>query len=201
MALVSDRTGRVSATQDENADGVVDSRDDQIAARRLGTTYTSGSTATIDSRGPAPAATRTEPSAVTRTSVLPPTPAAPTITSGDSEVIAPYGPRPRASGFATLSVVVGLLAMVGVATGDLVSPGIGLGVIAALLAFGGVAATGRRHVAGKADALLGMLFALAAIVFGVMSLTGAVGWLSPHTSLLVDLHHWLQAHASWMLRS
>jgi hypothetical protein len=133
--------------------------------------------------------------------VLPRTLAAPPITSDDSEVLAPYGPRPRASGFATLSVIAGLLAMVAVATGDLVLPGVGLGVIAALLAFGGIAATGSRHVAGKADAMFGMLFAIAAIVFGVMSLTGAVSWLSPQINLLVDLHHWLQVHAAWMLRS
>jgi len=193
VALVSDRTGQVNVTQDENADGVTDRRDEAIGAHRLGTTYGSGSTtSTIDPRT-APAATHT--------SVMPAMPAEPTITSDDSEFIIPVGPRPRASGLATLSVIVGLLAMVAVATGSMVTPGIGLGVIAALLAFGGVVATSSRYIAGKADALFGMLFALAAIVFGVMSLTGAVSWLSPHTSLLVDLHQWLQAHASWLLRT
>ena len=201
MALVSHRMRKVNATEDENADDVTDRRDEEFPARRPGTTYSSGTTTTVDPRGAAPAATVSEPSVTTRTRVPPRTLAAPTITSDDSEVISPVGPRPRASGLATLSVIVGLLAMIAVATGDLVSPGIGLGVIAALLAFGGVAATSSRHVAGKADALLGMLFALAAIVFGAMSLTGAVSWLSPHTSLLTDLHQWLQANASWMLRS
>lgn len=201
MALVSDRTGRVNATQDENADGAIDRRDDEVAARRLGTTYSSGSTTTIDPRSPAPAATVSEPSAATRTSVMPAVTQTPTITSDDSEVITPVGPRPRASGFATLAVIVGLLAMVAVASGGMVMLGIGLGVIAALLAFGGVVATSSRYIAGKGDALLGMLFALAAIVFGVLSLTGALSWLSPHTNLLTELHQWLQTHASWMLRS
>jgi hypothetical protein len=201
VALVTDRTGRVNATQDENADGGIDRRDDEVAARRLGTTYSSGSTTTLDPRSPAPAATVPEQRATTRTSVMPAVKEQPTITNDDSEVITPVEPRPRASGFATLGLIVGLLALVAVATGGLVTPGIGLGIIAALLAFGGVAATSSRYIAGKADALFGMLFALAAIVFGVLSLTGAVSWLSPHTNLVTELHQWLQTHASWMLRS
>jgi hypothetical protein len=181
VASVSERTGRVTATEDENADGVIDRRDDEIAADRLAptpTTYRGG------------AAVLTAPATTT-------TPIAP----DNSEVVTPLGPRPRASGFATLSLVIGVLAAVAVATGQLAGVGIGLGVLGALLAFGGIAATGRRHVAGKSDALLGMLLGLAAVVLGVLMMTNAVPWLSVNTNLLTNLHQWLQTHASWLLPS
>jgi hypothetical protein len=74
-------------------------------------------------------------------------------------------------------------------------------VVAALLGFGGISATGRRHVAGKADALLGLALGLASVGFGVIALTGRFGWLNTHTSLIADLLQWLRLHVSWMLMS
>ena len=214
MAVVSDRTSRVDASQDENADGVIDRRDDEIGSRRVSTIYASGSpepvrTAPVDSDDE-PMRFRTDPATTTaaRASVLAPArtaPATPTlvttpaISRDDSEVITPVGPRPRTSLSASLSLIVGVLAAVAAATGELAGLGIGLGVIAALLSFAGISATSRPHVTGKADALLGMLLGLAAIVFGVLMITSAVGWLSTDTNLLSNLHQWIQAHASWML--
>lgn len=199
MAAVSDRTGQVNATQDENADGVIDRRDDEIAARRVGTTYASGSTMTA-ARPATATATATAPTVVQRPVIDQPR-TEPTIRRDDSEVLAPVGPRPRASFLATLSLIVGVVAAAAVATGQLAGPGIALGVLAALIAATGIAATGSRYVAGKGDALLGLLLGLAAVVFGVLMVTGAVTWLSASADHVGDLHHWLQAHASWLLPS
>jgi len=206
----------MEAIQDENADGVIDRREDEIAARRMSTTYAAGSSEPIrTSVAPerfadestvrataAPVLTADRPTTTVPTvDRVPVSPTARVFTRDDSEVVAPIGPRPRASMFATLALVVGVLAMVAVATGELAGPGIGLGVLAALLSFVGISATGRRHVAGRADAILGLLLGLVAIVVGVLCLTGKLPWLTPTTNLLSNLHDWLQAHASWMLPS
>jgi hypothetical protein len=124
-----------------------------------------------------------------------PTPAA------DTQVVEPVGPMPRASRLATLSLLVGVVAAIAVATGSLARIGAGLGVIAALLAFGGIAASGRRHVTGKGDATLGLLLGLASLVFAVMAMTGQFSWFTTHTDLVGELHRWLQVHASWLLAS
>jgi hypothetical protein len=187
----------VADTQDQNADG--------------GTMYTGGSTTMTEER-PAPARARfaAPPGSLVRPSddaVAPQAPAQPTIPAqpsiavDNSEVIGAANARPRASLLASLSLIFGVLAAVGVATGQLAGPGIGLGVITALLAFGGIAATSSPRVAGKGDALVGMLLGLGAVVVGVLSVTGTITWLTPDTNLLANLHHWLQIHASWMLPS
>ncbi len=199
MATVSERTGRVSATQDENGDGAIDRRDDEIAADRLATPTTTTTSPYVPEAGTPTTYRSTYPTSDAPAPVEPAVEAP--ITPDNSEVIVPVGPRPRASGTATLSLILGVLAGVAVITGNLAGVGIALGVLAALFAFAGIAATGRRHVAGKTDALLGMLFGLAAIVFGVLLVTNTMSWLSVDTNLLTNLHTWLQSHASWLLPS
>jgi hypothetical protein len=169
VALISDRTGRVEATEDENGDGVIDRQDDLYATRRVEADTADAPTTTGFDRD-------------------------------DSGVIAttPVGPRPRASMLATLSLIVGVVAGLAVLSGQFAAPGVGLGAIAALLSVGGLAATGRRYVAGKGDALLGLVFGLAAIVIGVLSLSGTLPWLTSHTDNVANLHQWLQTHASWL---
>ncbi len=168
MAVVSERTGRVTATRDENSDGVIDRRDDAIVARRFPTSRTAEQ---------------------------------PTIARDDTEVVTPLGPRPRASLLASLSLVLGVVAVLAVLTGVLAAPAIGVGALAALLAIGGISATSSRYVAGKGDAMFGLLFGLGAVVVGVLSLTGMLPWLTGDTNQVAHLHTWLQAHASWMLPS
>jgi hypothetical protein len=216
----TDRSGQNAAT-----------RDDGFAARRAGTTYTSG-TLTDDSADEsarrttlmerikaASTAMRPDGSGSARATASVPAsapsaaPARPTSPAPASPIAAPApapaaapaiqvvevpGPRPRPSAFATLSLIVGLLAAVAIAPGQLDAPAVGLGVIAALVAAVGLSATGRRHVTGRGEAMLGLLLGLAAIVFGAFALTGAVRWLTPTTNLFAELHVWLQAHASWM---
>jgi hypothetical protein len=48
-------------------------------------------------------------------------------------------------------------------------------------------------VAGKSDALLGMIFSLGAIVLGVLALTGSLGWLGTDVQPVNSLREWLDA--------
>jgi len=74
------------------------------------------------------------------------------------------GPRPRASLLATLGLILGVASVLLVLSGPLLGWGIGVAGVALVLSLSGIHATGKRHVAGKSDALLGMVLALGAIV-------------------------------------
>jgi hypothetical protein len=121
-----------------------------------------------------------------------------TVGSDATEEMVVLGPRARGSMMATLSLVLGLVAALTVLTGVLTGPGVGLGLLAAFAAIGGVAATGHRHVAGKHDAFLGLLLGLAAIVVGTLTLTGNLPWLDTDTDQVMRLRDWLDARAPWL---
>ncbi len=104
---------------------------------------------------------------------------------------APAGPRPRASVLATLSLVAGVSAALMVLTGMLAGYGLAVGVLALVLAIAGISATGRRHVAGKTDALIGLVLGLAAVVGGILVLTGSLPWLTMDAQPLTNLRQWL----------
>jgi hypothetical protein len=103
------------------------------------------------------------------------------------------GPKPRASLLATLGLILGVVAVLLVLSGPLLGYGIGVGVLALLLSLSGIHATGRRHVAGKTDALIGMVLALGAIVLGVLALTGSLSWLGTDAPTVNNLREWLDA--------
>jgi hypothetical protein len=117
------------------------------------------------------------------------------VETKDGEVVepttAPAGPRPRSSLFATLSLIVGLIAVLTVLTGMLADVGVGLGIVAAVLAFGGLSATRRRHVAGRFDAVLGLVLALVAIVIGIFAITNSLPWLNLNTDTVPQVRDWL----------
>jgi hypothetical protein len=104
------------------------------------------------------------------------------------------GPKPRASLLATLGLIGGVAAALLVLSGPLLPYGIGLAVLALILSVSGMHATGRRHVAGKTDALIGMVLSLAAIVVGVLALTGSLSWLGTDMQPIPTLRQWLDAH-------
>jgi hypothetical protein len=199
-----DRTGQVNAGADDTTD------------RRTGGTY-SGGTLTADRGWLDAGQTTTWPGEATSFAAAPragalatppasarviePATATEPFAMDHSVAIGVSHARPRSSALATLALLVGVLGAVAVATGELAGPGAGLGLVAALLAFGGIAATGSRRVVGKADSVLGLVLGLASLVFGVIALSGRFGWLNTHTNLIADLHQWLQLHASWTLRS
>jgi hypothetical protein len=99
--------------------------------------------------------------------------------------------KPRASLLATLGLILGVAAALMVLSGPLLGYGIGLAVLALILSLGGVSATGRRHVAGRTDALIGMVLALATIVVGVLALTGSLSWLGTDMQPVNSAREWL----------
>lgn len=104
------------------------------------------------------------------------------------------GPRPRASLLATLGLILGVGGALLVLSGPLLGYGIGVSVLALILSLGGISATGRRHVAGRLDAVIGMLLALAAIVVGVLALTGSLSWLGTDMQPVDSVRHWLDVN-------
>jgi hypothetical protein len=103
------------------------------------------------------------------------------------------GPKPRASLLATLGLILGVASALLVLSGPLLGYGIGVAVLALILSLGGIRATGKRHVAGKTDALIGMVLALGAIVVGVLALTGSLSWLGTDMQPVNSVREWLDA--------
>ncbi|GAA2546908.1 hypothetical protein GCM10010435_15200 [Winogradskya consettensis] len=101
------------------------------------------------------------------------------------------GPKPRASLLAMLGLITGVVAALLVLSGPLLGYGIGVAVLALVLSLAGIHATGKRHIAGKTDALLGMVLALGAIVVGVLALAGALSWLGTDMQPVSSLREWL----------
>ncbi|MET0415403.1 MAG: hypothetical protein ABW022_05220 [Actinoplanes sp.] len=108
----------------------------------------------------------------------------------DKPVVA-TGPKPRASLLATLGLILGVVGAMLVLSGPLLGYGIGVAVLALILSLSGVHATGRRHVAGKSDALIGMVLSLAAIVVGILALTGSLHWLGTDVQPVNTAREWL----------
>jgi hypothetical protein len=156
-----------------------------------------GSTRATDST---PVRPRHDPDATTATDLKPvppppPPPAAarPTDSTGTDHTPAPAGPKPRASLLATLGLVLGVASILLVLSGPLLGYGIAVGGLALILSLSGIHATGKRHVAGKSDALLGMVLSLGAIVLGVLALTGSLNWLGTDTQTVNTVREWLDA--------
>ncbi|MEO3771955.1 thrombospondin [Micromonospora sp. B9E7] len=103
------------------------------------------------------------------------------------------GPKPRASLLATLGLIVSVAGALFVLTGTLAGYGIGLGAFGAVLAVLGLMATRRRHVAGKTDALFGVLIGLAAVVIGVLAMTGQFDWPTTDGDWVQRFREWLDS--------
>ncbi|MEV4641586.1 UbiA family prenyltransferase [Actinoplanes sp. NPDC049548] len=112
-------------------------------------------------------------------------------TGRDADRPVEAGPKPRASLLATLGLITGVAGTLLVLSGPLLGYGIGVAGLALVLSIAGIRATGKRHVAGKTDALIGMVLALAAIVVGVLALTGSLSWLGTDMQPVNSLREWL----------
>jgi hypothetical protein len=199
MALLSTRTNR-TATQDENGDGRVVRNDDRAAT----TTITPAASATATVAPPTGRAQVDERQAAQRrleaerraqTVATTPATATPRETA---EMPAAVGARARASFLATLSLILGLGGAFTVLTGVLAGPGVGVGLLATVAAIGGISATSRPNVAGKGNAMLGMALGLAAVVVGVLAITGNLPWLNATTDQVTRLHDWLDVRVPWL---
>lgn len=107
------------------------------------------------------------------------------------------GSRPRASLMATVALEVAVAAALTVATGVLAALGAALGALASLIAIGGITASRQRDVAGTGISFLGLVLGLAALLVGVLAVTGALGWLDPTVNNVTRLHEWLASVAPW----
>ncbi|MGA5302018.1 DUF4190 domain-containing protein [Nucisporomicrobium flavum] len=105
----------------------------------------------------------------------------------------PAGPKPRASLLATLGLITGVAGALLVLSGPLMGYGIGVAALSLILSVAGLRATKKRHVAGKTDALIGLVLALAAIVVGVLALTGSLSWLGTDMQPVTSVREWLDA--------
>lgn len=201
IPLISDRSAKVTATEDENDDGRVDARDDRIAEDRVIARAKVDERVAARHRMAAGTTVAAEP-ATERMAPQPPVVEQPVTTTANSDVVtAPIGPRPRASLISTLALVFGLVAALTVLTGTLVGPGIALGVVGTLFGVVGIGATNRRHVAGKADAMLGLLLGVAAVAVGIAAFNGMLPWLSADTDQVGRVRDWLAGHWPWLFPS
>jgi len=105
--------------------------------------------------------------------------------------------RARTSALAGLTLVVGVVAVLAVATGALAKVGVVLGVVALLIGVGGVAATGKHYpyLAGRMEAVTGVLLAITAIVGGVLAAMGRLPVVDTQANLVQQLH---DALPSWL---
>ncbi|MCA2213461.1 hypothetical protein [Jidongwangia harbinensis] len=105
----------------------------------------------------------------------------------------PAGPKPRASLLATLGLVLAVAAALLVLSGPLLGYGIGVAGLALVVSLAGLRATRRRHIAGKTDALIGTVLAIAAGTVGVLALMGMLTWLGTDMQPVNTLREWLDA--------
>ncbi|MEV0428388.1 thrombospondin [Micromonospora sp. NPDC050495] len=106
--------------------------------------------------------------------------------------------KPRASLLATLGLIVSVVGALFVLTGTLAGYGIGLGAVGAVLAVLGLMATRRRHVAGKTDALIGVAVGVAAVVLGIVAMTGQFDWPTTDGDWVGRFREWLDSQfANW----
>ena len=170
------------AVVDQNRDGVIDDRDAErrrALAREQIDERAAGRAQVVQRAAPAGTAVAERPTVV--------------------EAEAP-GPRARASLRATLGLILGVVSVLTVFTGVLAAAGVALGLIAAVVAATGLASTGRRYVAGKADAMLGLVLGLGAVALGVLALSDSLPWLNPDTDQVVRLRDWLYDAVPWLDR-
>jgi hypothetical protein len=104
----------------------------------------------------------------------------------------------RVSLLATLGLILGVAGVALALTGLLAPWGIAAGALGLLFSFGGIIAGVRPNVAGRGLGTLGVLFSGAAVVFGVLAITGQVSWLDSDTDQVARLNDWLDARLPWM---
>ncbi|BBH64588.1 hypothetical protein ACTI_12730 [Actinoplanes sp. OR16] len=101
--------------------------------------------------------------------------------------------KPRASLAATTGLILGVAGALLVLSGPLMGYGMGVAALGLIFSVVGFFATRKRHIAGKTDALIGLLLSIAAIVVGILALTGSLYWLGTDMQPVNDLRQWLDA--------
>ncbi len=104
---------------------------------------------------------------------------------------------PRSSVLATVSLLCAVPGALAVATGGLAAPGGVLGLAGVIFGIFGIIANRHRHIAGRGNAIIGLVLGLAAAAVGALAVTGTISWLDPETNQVSRLIEWLNANASW----
>jgi hypothetical protein len=112
-------------------------------------------------------------------------------TVADQPVEQPVTRKPRASFAATLGLILGVGGALLVLSGPMMGYGMGVAGLGLLFSAAGLMATRKQHVAGKTDALIGLALSIAAIVVGILALTGQLYWLGTDMQPATDLRQWL----------
>jgi hypothetical protein len=99
---------------------------------------------------------------------------------------------------ATLSLIVGVVAVMAALTGLMAAEAIVLGVIGGAIAAGGLVGASRRGVTGHSLALIGLVASLGAILLGVLAIGGDLSWLDSKTDEVGRLHSWLLNQLPWL---
>jgi hypothetical protein len=142
-----------------------------------------------------------EQAANDRTETLPATePVAEPVTEPVAEPVAESKRWAHVSGMATLSLIVGTLAVAATLTGLLAPIGFAAGVLAILIGIIALYAVRRPGVTGHTLVGLGVLFGLVAIVLSVLAMNDSVSWLSSKTDEITNVHNWLNDHMHWLRR-
>jgi hypothetical protein len=131
---------------------------------------------------------------------------APTVTSGTEPATVEKTPVAdpsrwvHVSATATISLVVGVLAVAATLTGVLAPLGFAAGVLAVLLGVIAFASVSRRHVTGHGLVVAGLLLGLVAIVLSLLAMGDDLSWLSKDQNEVTTVHQWLNDHMHWLRR-
>jgi hypothetical protein len=104
---------------------------------------------------------------------------------------------PRASVLATVSLLLALPGAAAAATGVLAVPGAALGLLGTAFAIAGLVANRHRHILGRGNAIIGLIFGVAAIAVGALTAFGVLPGLDAETNQVSRLVEWLDANAAW----
>ena len=112
--------------------------------------------------------------------------------------LTPTRRRTHVSAWATIGLITALVAVAASLTGLLAAEGIAVGLVSMMICVIGWRSVRRPHVTGHSLVLIGLLTAMAAIVIGVLAVTGDFPWPNHHTNEIDRLHTWLNARWPWL---
>lgn len=108
--------------------------------------------------------------------------------------------RMHTSFAATLSLIIGVCAVLGALSGRLAPVAVAAGVLGLLFASAALIAVSRRTVTGHHVALFGLVFSIAGVVLGILAINKTASWLNVDVDQASRLRDWLNSEWSWLKR-
>jgi hypothetical protein len=106
----------------------------------------------------------------------------------------------RVSVWATLGLIVSLVALCATLTGLMAPEGFALGAVGVIASIFGLFGSSRPWVAGRSLAIIGLLAGLAATGLAVAAITGHLPWLDGRADAVPRWHAWILGHWPWLRR-